>query len=314
MTLYNNLQKRNILKKIENGRVCETDIASLLELLNNHPKMIQEVVGTLNRILQKGDIKAYNSAISALNKMAENYIGLEHYSVDVIVDCMQKRKKDLFEEGMSKILEILLKITLNYPEHMKIAVPELMICLENTNATSRETAHYTLTLLAATHHEFFRGHQKEIIRVLNGLNVDERIYACRLIMKLAENEPAIVEATYDILEDLRLNHPDSKLRSEAGFAIEKLKEPVKEKPKEPVKGKLKKPVKEKLRKPVEDVHSKVDVWSINTIQEPEISYNFKDRTGPSDNFAVLAELMAPNKEDLVHMLEGMALDHLIVNR
>jgi len=161
-------------------------------------------------------------------------------------------------------------------------------------------------LLAATHHEFFRGRQKEIIRVLNGLNVDERIYACRLIMKLAEKERAIVEDTYDFLEDLRLNHPESKLRSEAGFAIEKLKEPVKRK--------LKKPVKGKLRKPVKDKHSKVDVWSINTIQDPELNYNIKDRTVSSDNFAVLAELMAPNKEDLVHMLEGMSLEHLIVNR
>ena len=314
MRLYNNFQKRNILKKIENGSVSEANITSLLELLDNDPKMIPEVVGTLNSILQKGDIKAYNSAILVLNKMAENYIGLADYSVDVIIECMKKRKNDMFEDGMLKILEILLKISLNYPEHMRFAVPELIICLENSNATSREMAHYTLTLLAATHHEFFRGRQKEIIRVLNGLNVDERIYACRLIMKLAEKDRAIVEDTKDFLEDLHLNHPDSKLRSEAGFAIEKLKEPVKGKLKKPVKGKLKKPVKGKSSKPVKDKHSKVDVWSINTIQEPEISYNIKDRTVSSDNFAVLAELMAPNKEDLVHMLEGMSLEHLIVNR
>jgi hypothetical protein len=314
MRLYNNFQKGNLLKKIENGRVSETDIASLLKLLDNDPKMIPEVVGTINSILQKGDIKAYNSAILALNKMAENYIGLSDYSVEVIVSCMQKRKNDLFEDGMSKILEILLKIALNYPGHMKIAVPELMKCLENTNATSRETAHYTLSLLAATNHEYFRDQQKEINRVLNGLNVDERIYACRLIMKLAEKERTIVEDTYDLLEDLRLNHPDSKLRSEAGFAIEKLERPVKGNLKEPVKEKLKKPVNGKLRKSVEDKHSKVDIWSINTIPEPELSYNIKDRTGSSDNFAVLAELMTPNKEDLVHMLEGMSLEHLIVNR
>jgi len=306
MRLYNNFQKGNILKKIENGRVSKKNLASLLELLGNHPKMIPEVVGTLNSILQKGDIKANNSAIMALNKMAENYIGLAEYSVDAITGCMKKMKNGLHEDTMINILEIFLKITKTYPERMGNAVPELLVCLENTSAASREMAHYTLTLLSATHHEFFRGRQKEIIRVLNGLNVDERIYACRLIMKLAEKERAIVEDTYDFLEDLRLNHPDSKLRSEAGFAIEKLKDPVK--------GKIKKPVKGKLKKPIKDKHSKVDVWTINTIQEPELSYNIKDRTGSSDNFTVLAELMAPNKEDLVHMLEGMSLEHLIVNR
>jgi hypothetical protein len=306
MKLYNNFQKGNILKKIEKGRVSKTNIASLLELLGNHPKMITEVVGTLNRILQKGDIKANNSAIMALNKMAENYIGLAEFSVDAITGCMKKTKNGLHEETMINILEILLKITNTYPERMGNAVPELLICLENTSATSREMAHYTLTLLAATHHEFFRGRQKEIIRVLNGLNVDERIYACRLIMKLAEKERAIVEDTYDFLEDLRLNHPDSKLRSEAGFAIEKLKEPVKRK--------LRKPVKGKLKKPVNDKPSKVDVWSIKTIQKPELSPIIKDGAGIPDNFSVLAELMAPNKEDLIHMLEGMSLEHLIVNR
>ena len=161
--------------------------------------------------------------------MAEKYIGFEHYSVDVIVNCMQERKNDLRENGLLKILEILSKITQKSPERMKIAVPELFICLENTNPKSREIAHFILSIIAAAHHEFFKGRSKEIIRVLNGLYVDERIYACRLLKQLAENDQTIVNDTHDLLEDLRLNHPDCNLRSEAGFAMDKLKEAIKKK-------------------------------------------------------------------------------------
>ena len=286
MFFYNNFQKkaRNIIKKIENGSAGESNMSSLCELLENHPDMIQESIGALNAILIKGDIKGYNSAISALNKMAENFIGFEHYSVDVIVNCMRERKNDLRENGLLKILEILSKITQKYPERMRIAVPELLICLENTNSKSREMAYFMLSILAAAHHEFFKDRSKEIIRALNGLYVDERIYACRLLKQLAQNDQTIVDDTQDLLEDLRLNHPDCNLRSEAGFAMDKLEEAIR-------KNSSDQPV--KLIKP---------------------SILVKDRKGISDDFSELSELIEPNKKDIIELLEGMNLRHLIINR
>ena len=287
--LFNNFrnQVKGIIKKIENGKANDENVFHLLELLNAHPEMIPDVAAGLNDIMQKGNKKAYNLAISAMNKMAKNYIGLADFSVETIVACLRKRKNDLSEDGMPEILEILMQITKNHPGHMRTAVPELLGCLENSSAESREMAHFTLTLITATHHEFFNGHQKGIIRVLNGLNVDERIYACRLIKKIAEKEKAIVVDTYDLLEDLHLNHPDSKLRSEAGFAIEMFKEPARK--------------------------NRVEKRPANPKKKLEPDYIFKEKPGKSD-YTSLSELVAPNKEDLARMLEGMSLGHLIVNR
>lgn len=290
MFFYNNFQKkmRNIIRKIENGSAGESNMSSLCELLEDHPDMIQESIGVLNAILIKGDIKAYNSAISALNKLAEKYVGFEHFSVDVIVNCMQERKNDLRENGLLKILEILSKITQKSPERMKIAVPELFICLENTNPKSREIAHFILSIIAAAHHEFFKGRSKEVIRVLNGLYVDERIYACRLLKQLAQNDQTLVDDTHDLLEDLRLNHPDCNLRSEAGFAMDKLKEAI--------------------RKNSSGVDRPIKLI------KPEPSKLVKDRKGISDDLSGLSELIAPNKKDIIDLLEGMDLRHMIINR
>jgi len=292
MIFYNNFQKkvRNIIKKIENGNAGESNIASLCELLENHQNMIPESIGALNNIMIKGNIKSSHLAICALNKMSENYIGIAYYSVDIFVSCMKERKNDLRFYGMLEILEILSKITQKYPERMKIAVPELLICLENTNAKSRDISYFMLSILAVAHHEFFKGHSKEIIRVLNGLYVDERKYACRLIKQLAQKEQTIATDTYDILEDMRLNNPDCNLRSEAGFAMDKLKKAARKNSSQ-------------IGRPVK------------TMKKPKSSILVKDKLEISENyFSVLTELRSPNKKDLIDILEGMDLRHMIINR
>ncbi len=213
---------RSILKKIESGQASYINIASLAELLDKKPSMVPEVIRTLTSLIEKGDIKACSSAIAALNMAAEKDIEMVADSESVIVGCIRRWEKDLQEDCMLNFLEILLKIYQKYPERMNIAVSELFMCLENASAIVREDAYFLLALLTATHPEFFRGRSKELIRVLNGLNVDERIYACRLIKKLAEKDPIMVADTYDVLEDLRLNHPYGNLRSEAAYAVENL--------------------------------------------------------------------------------------------
>lgn len=291
MFIFNNFREKIqlILKQIENGKANDAKIANLLELLGDHPDMIPEVTEKINIILQKGDMKACDSAILAFNKMSQNYIGLADFSVDIIASSMKKRKNESCEDILFKTLEILSKIAQKYPERMRCVIPELLICLENRSKANREMAYFTLTLLTATHHEFFKDRQKEIIRVLNGLNVDERIYACRLIKKLAENDPKIAADAYDIIDDLRLNHPDCSLRSEAGFAVDKLNDVIKVKP------------------------DKINMWSMKAIPMPEkdiICINQEI----SDNFAGFSELVAPDKNDLADLLEGMSLQHMIANK
>lgn len=290
--IFSNFQTkvRNIIKKIEHGNASDSNIVYLCELLENHQNMIPESIGALNKIMFQGNIKASQLAIRALNKISENYIGLEYYSIYVIISYMIERKNNLHDYGMLEILEILLKITQKYPERMRIAVPELLICLENTNEKNRTTSYFMLSILAAAHHEFFKGHTKEIIRVLNGLYVDERIYACRLIKQLAQKDLTMVTDTYDQLEDFWLNSLDCNLRSEAGFAMDELKK---------VAGKnsshADRPVKI-MQKP----ESRILV--IDTLEICE------------DYFSGLRELGSANKKDLIDILEGMNLNHMIINR
>lgn len=291
MIFFSNFQQKvkNILKKIENGNANESSIADLCEMLNDHPNMVPEAIGTLNVILQKGNMKAYNQAIFAFNKMAENYIGLEHFSVDIIVTSSIARKNDIRENGILNILGALSKIAQKYPERMKIAVPELLLCLENPNVQCREISYFVLCIIAATHHEFFNGHSKELIRVMNGLNKDERIYSVKLTKKLAKNDKEIAAATYDLIEDMRLNHPDSILRSEAGYAMDVIRETLSGKPKL-------------------EVHPALSA-------EKQGNYQPRGKVDLSENlFSGLSELMAPDKEDLADLLEGMNLQHLIVGK
>ena len=317
MENLNNYQKkiRIILKKIERGNANEPNIVSFCkivshcELLDDNQNIISEVIWALNDILIKGNIKAFNSAISAYYRMAQYHICEEHYPIDVLVNCMRNRRNDMHEKSLSKILEILSITTQKYPERMKIAVPELFIALESFSAKNRELSFIILSALSDTHHEFFKGRSKEIIRVLNGLNVDERIYAIRLTKKLAEKEHDNVAETYDLIHDLCLNHPDSKLRSEAGFAMDKLNEAFKSEH-SPSKG----AVYSDKKKPY-----KIEIPQSMKMQNKEPSYLGKGRTEISDDLfsgspELMVPLMVPDKEDMIALLQGMNLEHLIVEK
>ncbi len=288
-----NPQKKvqSILNNIEDGKASEDNIASLTELLDNEPSIAPEVIERLNNILKKGDVKAFSSSILALNKIIENNLGLEDYSIDVIVYCMQKRKEDLREDSITWILEILLRITQRYPERLSIAVPELIMCLKNSSLKVRVKAYFLLALLAITHHEFFTGRSKDLVQVLNGLYLNERINACRLIKKIAEKDKTIVADTYEVLEDLRLNHSDSNLRSEAAFALEMLIETAGKKA------------------------SENNVGSVKPVQKSVGGSLVTDEAELSDKyFSEFSDLVTPDEEDLKNALEAMGLKHLVVKR
>lgn len=211
---------QSIIKKIEKGTASETDIINLSEILNKEPSLASETAGSLISILQKFDAISSRSAISALNIVADKDIGILSGSVDVIAGCLQK---DLPTGEILKALEIMLKIYQKHPGKMDIAVPGLLVSLRNMNVTVRENAYYLLRSIAILHPEFFKGRTKELNLALNGLNLDERIYACKIIKNIADKDPKIVEDAYDVLSYLESKHPSRELRVEAASAMDKLK-------------------------------------------------------------------------------------------
>src|SRR5574341_25461 len=141
---FHNPQKkiRGILKKIKNGQASETTIASLAELLDEQPPMVPEVVMVLTDLMRTGDTKNCSLAISALSITAEKNLDLAADSIDAILCCIRKGKKESCEDLLLSSIEILARICQKYPERMSSAVPELFACLENISTTVREKAYF----------------------------------------------------------------------------------------------------------------------------------------------------------------------------
>ncbi|VVB86123.1 Uncharacterised protein [uncultured archaeon] len=284
---------RSILIKIGQGRVSEADIASLMELLDRDPSAVPEVLGALAGILNKDNTKAYSSVITILNMAAEKEPELVAGILDAVMGCI-RRGKEVPEDWILGSLEILIKISQKYPEKLGCVISDLIMCLENMSVSVREKSYFLLAYLAILQPGVFNGHSKDLVRALNGLNIDERIYSCRLIKKIAEKDPKIVESTYGILEDLSLNHLDSNLRSEAAYAVETLNI-IKQKPSGSVKAnKVTSEKKEKIM---------------------ASCYLIKDMPEASDiNFSELVELIDVNKKDIENILNGLGLEHMIVKK
>lgn len=209
----------SIINNIDKGTASESNITDLGEIIKKEPSLAPEIASELAIILQNFDKKSLKPAIFALNVVADIDAGSISEHVNVIAGCLQK---DLHTPEILTILETLLEIYRQYPEKMNTAVPGLFVCLRNLDATVRENSYFILEAIAVLHPEFFKGHTKELNQALGGLNLDERIYACRIIKNIANKDPYIVEDLYDVLYYLENNHPSRELRIEAGAAKEKL--------------------------------------------------------------------------------------------
>jgi DNA integrity scanning protein DisA with diadenylate cyclase activity len=220
--LFSNPKKKanSIINNIEKGTASESNIIDLGIILNKEPSLVSEIVSPVISILQNFDKTSLKPAILALNVVADTDTGLISDHVDVIASCLQK---DLHTGEILNLLEIILKIYRIYPEKMSITVPGLFVCLRNIDATVRENAYFILESIAMLHPEFFKGSTKELNLALGGLNLDERIYACKIIKNIANKYPKIVEDSYESLSYLENNHPSRDLRIEAAAAIDKLK-------------------------------------------------------------------------------------------
>lgn len=225
MTSQKNPQKKieSILKEIEKGRTLESETDTLMQILNENHSMIPDVIKSLSIIMGKVDQKPYISACMVMNSIADQYLDKVSELFEMTIELLKYREKEINEKEWIPTLELFTKMHQGYPEKMRMVIPGLFTALGNPNASIREAAYYLLAHIATTNHDLFKDRTKEMIRTLNGLNVDERIYACKIIGKVAEKNPLIVAGTFELLEDLFLNHPDTDLRSEAGFTADKLR-------------------------------------------------------------------------------------------
>ena len=225
MTFLQNKQKQfeKIIKDIEKGNTSESNASSLMEILNDQPSMIPEVIRSLSYIMSKVDQKPYIAACQVLNLIADEYPDIVSDSLEMIIELLKYREKELNENEWLHTLELFTKIYQGYPEKIKTAVPGLLTALGNSNPDIRGEAYFLLITIATNNPDSFKDRSKELIRVLSGINIDERINGCKIIGKIAEKNPEIVEKTYGLVEDLFLNHPDNNLRKEAGFTVDKLR-------------------------------------------------------------------------------------------
>src|SRR3990172_29979 len=156
--LLQNPQKKveSIIVEIEKGKIRDSDKSSLVQILNDQPSMIPEVLRALASIMAKGNSKAYISACLVQNKMADEYLDKVSDSLEMIMELLSYRKKELNEYEWIPTLESFTKINQGHPENMRIVVPILFSALGNSNATIRETAYFLLALIAANNPDFFK--------------------------------------------------------------------------------------------------------------------------------------------------------------
>ncbi|MDP3105517.1 MAG: hypothetical protein Q8M95_13035, partial [Candidatus Methanoperedens sp.] len=220
--LFNNPKKKaqSIINKIEKGAASVDNLNDLSEILEKDPSMESEIVEPLISIIKEFNAISFRSAISALKILADKETGMISDSIDAIGNCL---KKDLQTGEILNTLEIMHNINRKYPEKMNTAVPGLFMSLRNMNGTVREKANSVLSSISILHPEFFKAHTKELNLALNGLNLDERINACKLIKNIANRDPSIVKDTYETLSYFEGNHPSRELRIEAASAIDKMK-------------------------------------------------------------------------------------------
>lgn len=225
MTFLQTPQKKieSILKEVEKGRILETETETLLKILNENPSMIPDVIKSLSVIMGKVDERPFISACMVLNSIADQYLYNVSELFEMTTELLKFREKEINEKEWIPTLELFTKMHQGYPDKMRAVIPGLFTALGNPNASIREAAYYLLAHIATTNHDLFKDRTNEMIKALSGLNVDERIYACKIIRKVAEKNPLIVAGTFELLEDLFLNHPETELRSQAGFAADKLR-------------------------------------------------------------------------------------------
>lgn len=213
----------NSIKKIDKGHGSKKIVESLKKALQGDPELIGDTTLQLIGIIQTDKTETFGYCLEVLLEIAETEPDLLANSADAFIKLIQMPDDGTLDNNSTLIaLDILSIIVAGYPEVMQPAVPALLKKMKSSNSNIRSATYYILDIISKTNPEFFSDHTPDLIRSLNGLNVDERIYAARLIGEIANSSPKVIDESYDILNDLASKHPNMELRQEAYDVLKKI--------------------------------------------------------------------------------------------
>ncbi|MDF1558454.1 MAG: hypothetical protein P1P80_09840 [ANME-2 cluster archaeon] len=214
----------NNIKKIEKGHGNKKIVDTLNKGLNENPELIEDIAIQLIGIIQTDKKDTFSYCLEVLLNIAEIEPDILANSVDAIIKIIQGSEEDgLDNDSILKALDILSILASGYPELMQPVVPVLLRKMKNPNSQIRSATYYILDIIAKSNPEFYSDHTLDLIRSLHGLNIDERVYAARLIGEIASYSPKVIDESYDVLSALANKHPDTQVRQEAHDVLAKFK-------------------------------------------------------------------------------------------
>jgi len=217
----------NSIKKIGKGRGNQKAVMSLNKTLTEHPELREGAVYQLVRIIQTNKVESFSYAIEVLLNIAEVEPDLLANSSDAIIRILEFPEDSLDINYMLKTMEILGMIASRYPELMQPSVMTLLQKLNSSNSQIRAASFYILDIIAKTHPIYLSGYTFDLLRSFYSSYDDERLYATRLIIKIAMVSHTSFDAFCEVLNNLVHKEPDLKLMQEAYNAL-RMSEPGEE--------------------------------------------------------------------------------------
>ncbi|MCL7413990.1 MAG: hypothetical protein M8353_10325 [ANME-2 cluster archaeon] len=212
----------NSIKKIEKGHGSRKIVDSLKKALKEDSGLIEDTALTLIGIIQTDKKETFSYCLEPLLDIAETETDLLVNSTDAFINIIQIPDDNALDNNSILIsLDILSIIVSLYPELMQPAVPALLKKMRSSNSQIRSASYYILDIISKSHPDFFSNHTLDLIRSLNGLNIDERVYATKLIGEIAKYSPNVIDDSYEVLNDLASKHPSSEVRQEAYDVLKK---------------------------------------------------------------------------------------------
>ncbi len=212
----------NNIKKIEKGHGNKKIVESLKKALKEDPGLIEDTTLALIGIIQTDKKETIGYCLELLLNIAEKETDLLVNSTDAFIKIIQIPDDDALDNNSILIaLDILSIIVSVSPELMQSAMPALLKKMRSSNSQIRSASYYILEVISKSNPEFFSNHTLDLIRSLNGLNIDERVFATKLIGEIAKYSPKVIDDSYDVLNDLASKHPSSEVRQEAHDVLKK---------------------------------------------------------------------------------------------
>jgi len=210
------------LTRIEKGQGSKKIVESLKKALKEDPELIEDTALALIGIIQTDKKETFGYCLEILLNIAETETELLVNSIDAFIKIIQIPDDNALDINSILIaLDILSIIVSVSPDLMQPAVPESLKKMRSSNSHIRSASYYILDTISKSNPEFFSNYTSDLIRSLNGLNVDERIYAIKLIGEIAQYSPKVIDDSYNVLKDLSSKHPSLEIRQQAHDVLKK---------------------------------------------------------------------------------------------